>query len=199
MTKNGYSKIPGQDTANQHEHYHPLTTANFFSIFTLWWMNGVFRKGNERPLQQSDFLPLHEEDRTRVLTERLQKQWKSDMERCKKEGTRPKLWKTVIKIVSFKEICITSCLALLESVGRVTQPLLIGILVHFLRFGNEYSSHLYLCAGLMALNSLLYIFIHFNDFHLELLGMKLRSALQGMIYLKVSAFRVLFRLLNFIL
>ena len=187
MTKKGYSKVPGQDTTDQHEIYHPLTTANIFSMFTFWWLNDMFRKGNQRPLQQSDFLPLHEQDRTRDLTERLQNQWNSDMERCNKEGTKPKLWQTVIKIISFKEMCITSSLALLESVGRVTQPLLIGIIVHYLRFGNENSSHLYLCAGLMALNSLFYIFIHFNDFNLELLGMKLRSALQGIIYLKVGA------------
>ena len=186
MTKKGYRKVLGQNTEDQHELHHPLTTANFLSIFTFWWMNGIFRKGNKRPLDQSDFLPLHHQHRTRDLTEGLQKQWNSDLQKCNEERTEPKLWKSVIKMISFKEFCISWCLMLLESIASIMKPLLIGIIVHFLRFGDADPGVLYLCAGLMALNGLLYIFCNTSYFHLELLGMKLRSALQGLVYLKVG-------------
>lgn len=196
MTKKGYRKVPGQETADEHELHHPLSTANFLSIVTFWWMNGVFRKGTERPLDESDFLPLHEKDRTRDLTERLQKQWNNDVAKCNEDGTKPKLWKSVVKIISFKELCISWSLLLLESVGRVMQPLLIGILVHFLRSGNEDGVTLYVCAGLMTFNGLVYILSNYSGFHLELIGMKLRSALQGLIYLKVGVGFILNSLLG---
>ncbi|KAL9954927.1 hypothetical protein ACROYT_G042515 [Oculina patagonica] len=186
MTKKGYRKVPGQDTVDQHELHHPLTTANYLSIFTFWWMNDIFRKGTKQPLDQSDFLPLHHEDRTRDITERLQKQWNSDLQKCNEEGTEPKLWKSVIKIIPFKEFCISWSLLLLESVAQVMQPLLIGILVYFLRSGNADHVYLYLCAGLMSFSGLLHIFSNFSICHLELLGMRLRSALQGLIYLKIT-------------
>ena len=187
MTKKGYRKVPDQDTEDQHELHHPLITANFLSILTFWWMNGIFRKGNKRPLNQSDFLPLHHQDRTRDLTERLQKQWNSDLQKCNEDGTEPKLWKSVMKMIPFKEFCVSWLLILLESVAQVMQPLLIGIFVHFLRSGNADPVYLYLCAGLMTLNGFLYLFSNISYFHLELLGMKLRSALQGLVYLKVGA------------
>ena len=187
MTKKGYRKVPDQDKGNQNELSHPLITANFLSILTFWWINGIFRKGNKRPLDQSDFLPLHHQDRTRDLTERLRKQWNSDLQKCNEYGTEPKLWKSVMKMISFKEFCVSWSLILLESVAQVMQPLLIGILVHFLRSGDADPVYLYLCAGLMTLNGFLYVFPNISNFHLELLGMKLRSALQGLVYLKVGA------------
>ncbi|XP_078362204.1 ATP-binding cassette sub-family C member 4-like [Oculina patagonica] len=186
MTKKGYRKVPVEDTVNQHKLHHPLTTANFLSIFAFWWMNNVFRKGTKEPLDQSDFLPLHQEERTRDLTERLQKQWNSDLQKCNEEGTEPKLWKSVIKIISFKEFCLCLSLLLLESVGRIMQPLLIGILVYLLRVRNADPVYLYLCAGLMTFNGLTYILSNYSGFILELLGMKLRSALQGLIFQKIT-------------
>ena len=186
MTKKGYSKVPRHGTADQHEVHHPLLTANYLSIFTFWWMNDILRKGTKQPLDQSDFLPLHHQDRTRDITERLQKQWNSDLQKCNEEGTEPKLWKSVINIISFKEFCISWSLILLETIAQIMQPLLIGILVHLLRSGNANAVYFYLCAGLMAFNGLLYMLSNYSYFHLELLGMKLRSALQGLVYLKVG-------------
>ena len=188
MTKKGYREVPDQDldTEEQHELHHPLITANFLSVLTFWWMNEIFRKGNKRPLDQSDLLPLHHQDKTHDSTERLQKQWNSDLQKCNDDGTEPKLWKSVIKMISFKEFCISWSLLLLTSVNQVMQPLLIGILVHFLKSGAAHPAYLYLCAGIMTFSGLLYIFSNYNAFHLELLGMKLKSSLQGLIYLKVG-------------
>lgn len=185
MTGKGYKKIAVAEEDEKHIS-HPLSTANIFSILTFGWMNGVLRTGNERPLEHSDFLPLHENDRASDWTERLRDQWNCDVERCNKEGTKPKLWKTVLKIISLRQICIAWSLISLESVGRVMQPLLIGILVQFLRNGaNQDPTILYVCAALMASNGLLYNLSHTGNFYVELIGMKLRSALQGIVYHKV--------------
>ena len=184
MPVKGYEKITGVED-NEQPISHPLSTANIFSVLTFSWMNSILRTGRERPLEQSDFLPLHENDRTRELTEHLKNQWDSDVDRSNKEGTKPKLWKCVLKIISLRDICVTWLLILLESVGRIMQPLLVGVLVHFLRTANEDRGILYLFAALMFSNGLLYLLSHSGDFYLDLLGMKLRSALQGIIYHKV--------------
>lgn len=185
MTRKGYSKITGVEDDRKCIS-HPLKTANIFSILTFWWMNDVLRTGNKRPLEQSDFLPLHESGRTREWTERLKNQWNSDIERCNKEKTNPNLWKSILNIIPLQDICISWSLILLESFGRIVQPLLVGILVQFLRNSNKDPSILYFCAALMASNGLFYILAHSGDFYLDLLGMKLRSGLQGIIYHKVT-------------
>ena len=144
MTGKGYKITTLEDDENCI--YHPLSTANIFSVLTFWWMNSdVLRTGNERPLEQSDFLPLHPNDRTRDMTERLKNQWNSGVERCNREGTKPKLWKSILKLISLREICITCSVISLESIGRNMEPLLVGILIQFMRTANEDASILYFC------------------------------------------------------
>ena len=38
-------------------------------------MNEAVKIGNERPLEKSDFLPLSKENKTRSVTDKIQKNW----------------------------------------------------------------------------------------------------------------------------
>ena len=185
MMGKGYTKIAGatDDTNNT---FHPLRTANIFSIITFRWMNDVLEAGNKHPLEQSDVLPLHDNDKAKVLAESLKKEWNSHIDNCKKGKTKPKLWKSVLKTISLRNICIAWSLMLLESFGRIMQPILVGFLVQFLRNPDQDPSILYCCAALMSFNGLLYILAHSGNFYLDLLGMKLRGALQTIVYHKVT-------------
>ena len=107
MSRKGYETLAtNEDNTNQS--FHPTKSANLLSLLTFWWMNNIFSKGNKRPLNQSDFLPLHEDDKARDLTERLQKEWNDQLPKWNNsQGKQPRLWRCVLRSTSFQSNAIS--------------------------------------------------------------------------------------------
>ena len=191
------------DETRQEKSSHPMSSANFLSRLTFYWMNGIFKIGNKRPLNQSDFFPIHDDDRTRDLTEQLQKEWNNHVQECNNTtGKQPKLWKCVLRTISWKEILFLMSFWLIESICRVSQPLVLGFLLRLLSSTEMNCTLTYFCCLLLALAGLSSACVHYSAYKFELLGMRLSSALRGIIYLKArvcitvkipAAFRILIR------
>ena len=185
MPNKGY-EILANDEVSDTDSCHPTESANSLSLLSFWWMNNIFKIGSKRPLRQSDFLPLHEKDRTRDLTERLQAEWNNHVQECNMtEGKQPRLWKCVLKMLSCKEILFLLSFWFVESTCRVSQPLVLGLLLHSLSSTQRNSTLEYLCCFLLSLSGLSTAFIHYSAYRLELIGMRLSSAIKGIVYLKV--------------
>lgn len=190
MLKKGYETVATEEDDDEDQSSHPMivTSDSFFSLLTLSWMNSIFKLGSQRPLNQSDFLPLHEDDRTRELTEGLQTEWNDHLQECDKTaGKRPKLWKCVVKTISVKEILYQTSFWFAESVCRVSQPLVLGFLLRLLSSPEIDRSLLYASCLLLSFSGISTACTHYSAYRFELLGMRLSSALKGIIYLKVSA------------
>lgn len=187
MSRKSYQKLASdEDDDIDSKNCHPATTANFLSTVTFWWMNGLFKTGSQRPLKQSDFFPLHHKDRTRELTDRLWETWNNHVQECSKtEGSQPKLWKCVFKTMHWQEHIVPWCGLALESIFRVIQPLLLGIIIDSLTSGKN-RTLTYACATLLVLCSLPVIYTHFMAYKYDMISMRLTSALKGVIYRKVS-------------
>ena len=166
---------------------HPANSANFLSLLTCWWMNGIFRTGNKRPLQKSDFLPLNEEDKTKVQTEKLQEQWDKHVRECSiTPGKEPKLWKCVVKILSFKEVSFLLSFWFIESVFRVTLPLALGLLLASIHSTERNQPLVIGCCLFIGMTGVFSATTHYSAFRCDLLGMRLSSALKGIVYRKVK-------------
>ena len=97
MARNGYKKISNDaDTES----------VSFMSLLFFHWMNGVFKTGSERALEENDFLPLAKENTSCSNIEHLQAKWNDEKTKCKGIGKKPKLWKSVLKMVSVKDVMI---------------------------------------------------------------------------------------------
>lgn len=181
MTRNGYEKI-SSDGKKQN--------VSLFSLLFFQWMNSVFKTGSKRPLQQSDFLPLPNGNIASSIIKQLKANWNNEIAECKANGRRPKLWKSVIKMLSFKESVFLVFTRILYSLCRIIQPLLLGYLMSSLMSTEPRANYvLYACALAMGVNALIgCVTMHHFDYKCELLGNRLSSALKGLIYLKVSAF-----------
>ena len=185
MPNKAYETITN-DVEDATDSCHPSMSANFLSLLSFWWMNSVFKIGNRRPLKQSDFLPLHEKDRTRDLTERLQEEWNNHVQECNMaEGKQPKLWKCVLRTISCKEILFLISFWLLESVCRVLQPLVLGFLLRLLSCRQRDRPLANAFCLLLSLSGLSTALTHYSAYRFELLGMRLSSAIKGIVYLKV--------------
>lgn len=185
MPKSSYERVVNDEKEEDNDS-HPLSSANFFSVLTFWWMNKTLNTGSKRPLERADFLPLHEADKTDELTERFRNLWNNTLLKCNEKGERPKLWKCVTSFISLKELCHVWSILVLEAVCRILQPWILGILLSLL-MQPEYDRTLaYACAALLTLVALVCSCAHVASFKCMLMGMRLSSALKGIVYLKVS-------------
>ncbi|KAJ7394429.1 hypothetical protein OS493_000238 [Desmophyllum pertusum] len=164
---------------------------SLFSLLTFSWISDVFKTGSQRPLQQSDFLDVPEEDETNQLTEELQEKWNDELERSRQNGRVPRLWKTVLKLLSPTDILFVIFTGLVDSIGRFTQPFLLGYFLSALMHPDE--SHRYLLYGCTVLMMVTVVVrslaMHQYDYKSLYLGMQLRSALKGIVYIKVNSVR----------
>ena len=165
---------------------HPQRRANLISLLLFWWTNDLFKTGNQRPLQQSDFWPLQEEDQTSLLTNQLQWQWSKDLDECNRTGKEPRLWKSAMKVLSCKDLCIISFAGLVDSVGRFLQPFFLGVFISTLMSHAQDRDLLFGCAALMLLIVLMKsIAVHHSSFKLYVIGMRMKASLKGVIFRKV--------------
>ena len=176
--KGGYRRISGDDD----------NKVSFASSLFFRWMNGVFKKGSQKPLDQNDFLPLSDENSGRFVTDQLRKSWESEKHHCKVNGKRPKLWKSVFDTLSAKDVIIILKGNILSATSVLLFPLFLGYLLSKLMSTEaENTYQLYACALAMCLNGLIGgLGMHQRSYRCEILGIKIGSALRGLVYHKVS-------------
>lgn len=169
------------------DNVHPQRKANLISYLLFWWTNDLFKTGNQRPLQQSDFWPLHEEDKTCLLTKQLQSQWVKDLNEHNRTGQKLRLWRSAMKILSPKDLCVICIAGLLDSVGRFLQPFFLGVFISTLMSNTPERGLLCGCAGLMLLIVVMKsVAVHHSSFKLYVIGMRMKASLKGVIFRKVS-------------
>ena len=159
------------------------------SLLLFQWMNEVVKIGSKRPLEQSDFLLLSEENKTRSVTEKLQTNWDDERASCQRNNKKPKLWRCVMKMVPVKEASVIILSGILDSIGRILQPLFLGFLISALISAEEPQKNVSLYGWALAMAASYFmhsISLHQFYYRTMVLGMKVSSALKGLVYIKVS-------------
>ena len=180
MAKKGYSKVYADDA-------HP-EKASLVSFLYFLWMSNVFKKGSERALEKTDFLPLSEENTSFFVIEQLKKNWTKEKTMCKENGKKPRLWKSVLKILSVKDVMFLFSTGTMITLCHIFQPLLLGYLIVSLTSAEPQPKYLlYGCGLAMGINEVIgTLSMHHFAYRGELLGIRMSSALKGLVYLKVS-------------
>ena len=184
MAKKSYERVPGENQAPE----DPQKQATFFSRITFWWMNGVFKTGAKRPLEESDLLPLQKEHETGALTDTLGDKWTQELKRSEETRSDPQLWRSVFCAMPIREFFVIMVAGLLDCVPNLLEQLLLGIIVSTMGALQENErSFLWLCASLMFFASIVRVLAAHAFFYRSfVLGMQLQVALKGMVYRKVK-------------
>jgi len=175
MARNGYKRISTKEDKE---------IVSFVSLLFFQWMNSIFKIGSKRPLDENDFLPLSKENSASFLTDQLQANWNKE----RANQTRPKLWKSVIKLISVKDAMIIGFTNALYSISLLLQPLLLGYLISILMSAEPKKNNLlYGCILALCINSFIgALGMHHSAYRCELLGIQISCALKGLVYHKVS-------------
>ena len=191
MTRNGYKKIINENNTKK---------LSILSLLLFQWMNNTFKTGNEQTLDENDFLPLSEKNTTCFVTEQLQIKWDEEITDCKGKGKKPRLWKCVMKILSVKDVIFLFFIWFINTFTRILEPLLLGyFMASLLSVGSQRIYRLYGCALAMVINVLIRSLSgHQVAYRCELLGIRISSALKGLIFKKVSYRRIFISMLGLI-
>ena len=182
MANGKYEKIlTNQPTSSLHQKTYGFCSGLFFG-----WMTDIFKTGSTRPLEKADLLPLEEENKTRALTEKLQNLWNEERIACRNQEKRPRLWRSVVKMIPAKEVALVVLFGIVDTICRTLQPLLIGIILWNLISQTSDKSLLYACVVLMGVvNVGRSLALHSRNYLAEVWGVQLSSALKGIMYSKV--------------
>ena len=160
---------------------------SFFSSLFFQWMNILIKIGSERAVDENDLLPLKEENTSSFLTKKLEAKWTEDTADSKLYDVKPKLWKSILKMLTGKEKMILVLTMSVETLCHILQPLLLGYLVKSLMTAKPHNMYLlYSSAIALGINGVISsVAMHQADYHWEVLGIKISSALKGLVYMKV--------------
>ena len=179
MVKTSYQRVTNTTQAEN---------VSFLSTLLFRWMNDVLKSGNERAIDENDFLSLNEECTACFLTEQLQSKWTDETANSKRHDKQPKLWKSVLKMLTTREAMILFVTATVLLFCRVLQPLLLGYLVKSLMTAElQHHFRLYGCALALGINELIgSLCWHQFDYRCEVFGIRISSAIKGLVYVKVT-------------
>ena len=82
-------------------------------------MNNVFKTGSERALQENDFLPLPEDNTSSFVITSLQAKWEKEQTKCKENVEKPRLWKSVVKMPSTKDVMLIVSTGAMFALSRI--------------------------------------------------------------------------------
>ena len=178
-----YNKLPREEPTSSLQ----KEQIGIWSLLFYHWMTDTFKTGYSRPLQQSDLLPIEEQNKTRILTENLQNIWLKERNACFGSGKRPRLWRCVAKILPLREIMIMVLFGMVESISAILRFLLLGVILSNLTSSKGDKTVMYVSAVLMAVVIIGgRIFMQFRNWMAEVMGQRICCALRGMIYSKVK-------------
>ena len=184
----GYNKVSnGAETS-----FPCQERRSVFSVLFFNWITETFKTGNSRHLEESDLLPIEEQNKTKVLTEKLQEIWNDEREVRQKCEKRPRLWRCVLKMLPTTEVFILLVLGLVDTMFCSLRPLLLGVILsNLINTHSQDKKMMYACAVLLGVVSVGRSFAtHLQCWLAEVQGARLCSALKGIIYSKVRLYYV---------
>ncbi|XP_076435453.1 ATP-binding cassette sub-family C member 4-like isoform X2 [Babylonia areolata] len=175
------------DESLRHFNPNPTLSSNIFSKLLFSWLNPLFRKGRQAPLEVEDMFNVTPDDSSDHLGVTLEREWQKELKKKEDSGGRkqPSLLRALVRIFALR-YSLYGILVFIEEGVRVFQPLLLGGLIRYFTPGSQVSTteaYLYamgvsLCAILIAITH------HPYFFGVVRMGMQMRVACCSLMYKK---------------
>ncbi|XP_018392367.1 PREDICTED: multidrug resistance-associated protein 4-like isoform X1 [Cyphomyrmex costatus] len=175
---------------------NPRADANFFSILTFSWILRIFWVGYRRDLEVTDLYTPLKEHTSDILGVKIAKAWEKEWKayQCRLELVakgksqkvkEPSLMKVLITCLGFKTLLCGTFLAVIETLLRVVQPLLLGQMLLYFNTTDIDKFYAYKCAiGIILCSAVNVFIVHPYMMDMTHLGMKIRVACCSLIYRK---------------
>ena len=148
------------------------------------------RKGSKASLSGDDLFPLLDEEKSQILTEKLERAWLQEVARCRLNGQSPRLWRCLSRLVSWKGYLIVAVLKMLQTAAYTLLPVMLWFFLQSLASASEISHDspavlwlmgICLASTVLALSMTHFIYASF------VWGVRWKVATIGLIYKRVSS------------
>ena len=178
-----------QTSSSKENSQHPYNSANWLSRLTVYWMNDVLKLGSKRSLDKTDIFPIRLEDSMEHLVTTLESQWNQEITNGQLTGCRPRLWKALCRMTSWKAYAVIFLLKWLCTLSNIFLPMLVWFFLSDLEQeshgGYSSSSFLYV-TGIILLAVTKGLSKNHATALSEIWGNQLKVACIGLVYKKVS-------------
>ncbi|XP_057653031.1 ATP-binding cassette subfamily C member 4-like isoform X6 [Diorhabda carinulata] len=167
---------------------NPKKDAGFINKLFFGWMISLIRKRREINLELHDFYNVFDEDDSKVLGNRLQKNWKSEIVKSQQSKRKPSLLKAIVKTFLFEVMFYGIFWFFSNVLIRCTQPLILARLISL--FGEEFNEKntekMYFYSTMLIVTSILTAFMSNHiELGLSAIGMRIRIACSSLLYRKM--------------
>ncbi|KAG0238087.1 hypothetical protein BGW42_007641 [Actinomortierella wolfii] len=77
----------------------PEATANIFSQWSFWWLEGLFRRGYRQPIEESDLFEVLHERKATTLGDKFQTAWEHEQKQADIKGRPPSLGRAIASVL----------------------------------------------------------------------------------------------------
>lgn len=163
---------------------NPVSSANFLSIISFWWMNSILQLGSKRQIENDDLFHVLHTDKTRVVTDSLRNTWNQGLKRPRKCY---RLLMSLLSVVAPSQYMLLLSLGLLAAICNISQTVFLGMILSILlKLPGFNRENLYLYGAVLCLCSLVrVILLHQFLYKAWLIAMRWRTSTMGLMFNKV--------------
>lgn len=167
---------------------NPREGASAASVMFFWWMNDLMSLGRKRPLTDEDSPPLLEDYKAELLVKKAEKYWFDELKRTQSSNKKPKLWKTLSRLIPWESALKMIFLRILWALSFSFLPVCLWLLLKTLNDGPNLDIKVaFFYVALLTISSMTKATsTQHYDYLTELWGLRLKVALIGLVYRKVS-------------
>ena len=146
------------------------------------------RKGSVTALGEDDLFPLLDEEKSRGLAEKLERAWLEEVARCRRKGRRPRLWRCLLRLISWQQYLAVATLKVLQGAGFILLPVMLWFFLKSLASSStiDYNSVFFWVAGICLTSTVMSISMAHWIFLTFVWGIRWKVATIGLVYKKVS-------------
>ena len=173
---------------NKSDKKNPRDGASVLSIIFMWWMQDVLRLGSKQLLTDKDLFPLLEDYKADMLIEKAEKYWLEELKMSQLKNKKPRLWRALIRMIPWRSGLSMIILRTLWSLSFVSLPLCLWLVLKTLNDGPNVNMKLaFIYVAFLGITSVVKaISTQHYDYLTELWALKLKVAVIGLVYKKVS-------------
>lgn len=174
------------DYSEENTKENPRGRANILSYVLFGYMVPIFKKGYGKQLDIDDLYKPLKSDKSKILGDRLEKQWNALLIKCKNTPKEPSYLKALLLTFWPELLFLASILFVISLILELTQPIFLGKWLNYFKVDSTITKEeaYYYASCLCIVNLLIVLFSnHFIVFAFQY-GMQIRTATCALIYRK---------------
>ncbi|XP_057653043.1 ATP-binding cassette sub-family C member 4-like [Diorhabda carinulata] len=167
---------------------NPKKTSSLLSKLFFGWLIPLITKGSKQNLELGDLYKPLDRDKSKILTDKLEKNWKNELTKSTAKGKTPSLLKAMTKTFYFEYMISGMVWGFSNIVLVCLRPYFLSKLLQIFTIkSDEVNNALYIYSAALMTVSIFNIFIyHHINLEFKSVGMRVRIASSSLIYRKIT-------------